>query len=418
MILSRYNFLRYSFLFLLVVLSCAILFAGCAKKETPIIVMPKGILKIALNLNESEWQVFRESIFPQFEKENKVKIKAYQLEPARFSANLEELNKTGESDVDLFALSEAELAMLMRKDIVSDLSDYESRIPEGVLPNIVSSCKIDGRLMFMPFKPDVQIVYYNQDAFNLYSLSQPKTWEDLIKTAQKLKESEGRSRILLTAFGGDSTALQIYEFIMQADGDPYSFDDIGCAQTFNFLQKLWQYTSEESLKAEWKNINDIFSRQDAYLTQNLSSKFTPLMNNNLQFVFGTYSGWGGPAGELHIISGEVFGIPKNSSNKELALDFIKYIQSKEIQEILTLRLGWPSVRKDAYKKEAVENRVRQYYETMQKAMEAGVFRKSVGWWPAYAKCIVPAFQEIVVNGAPVESTLAKYKQKFEEEKLK
>ena len=138
-----------------------------------------------------------------------------------------------------------------------------------------------------------------------------------------------------------------------------------------------------------------------------------IQDYKLSFI-KTYSGWQGPAGEKHVIGGDVFGIPQNSAQKELALKFIHYMQSKEVQEVLVARLGWPSIRQDAYAK--VQDWQKEHYQSVVEALKHGVFRENVTWWPAYAKYINEAFKQIVIEQEPVEETLKRYKEELEKEK--
>jgi len=90
------------------------------------------------------------------------------------------------------------------------------------------------------------------------------------------------------------------------------------------------------------------------------------------------------------------------------------MQSQETQGILVSRLGWPSIRPDAYV--GIKPRQKDYYQAVADALKYGVFRENVSWWPAYAKYISECFREIVINQAPVEETLRNYKNKLEKEK--
>lgn len=401
--------------YLTVIISIGLL-AGCGRQEAPGVLSPRQKLTIAINLTEEERLFFGQHIFPEFEKQHRISVRELRIDPGHLVEKLEASRASDSSEIDLFALDSMETAIITGKGLALDLSGYEGQIPEEVPRNMIEFCKLDGKLMFMPFRPDVQIMYYNYDAFSSYGLAAPQRWGYLLELAQKFKESEGEGRVLLKASGGDPTAIQIYEFILQADGDPYAFDDIGCIQTFRFLQKLWQYTSKESLEAGRDATNDIFAKQEVYLAQNWSSNIIALNSRELPFRFMTFSGLEGPAGEHHVIGGEVFGIPGASKNAGSALRFIEYIQSKKVQEVLVSELGWPSMREDAYEQTVADSYMRAHYVSIKKALKRGVFRKSVTWWPAYAKYINEAFREIVVGGAPVEETLTKYKEKLEDEK--
>lgn len=395
--------INYVLSFVLVVSLC-----GCSQTND------SSSFTLAMSLGEQEWNTFRKDIFPPFEKANNIKVNAYQIESAQLSTKLEALDAAGKQQIDLFAQDNMSLAVLINKGLILNLSDYEVRIPQHILPNLIKACKFNDKLMFMPFRPNVQIVYYNKDIFNKYGLKFPETWEDLIFVAKKLKSLEGQGRILLKAFGGNPTATQVYEFVLQAGGNPYSFDDEGCVKAFKFLQELWPYVSEESRRAKWDTTNEILAQRSAYLAQNWPFGIVTLIQDYKLSFIETYSGWSGPAGECHVIGGDVFGIPRNSRNKELALKFISYMQSQKVQEILTSKLGWPSVRDDVYGQ--LESWQKPHFEVIQKALKHGSFRENVTWWPAYAKYVSEAFREIVIEKASVEDALKKYKQKLEKEK--
>jgi trehalose transport system substrate-binding protein len=382
--------------------------AGCqppARRQT---------LTVTMSLGEEEWRVLRTEIFPQFEQERNVSIRSLQIEASQLATKLEALASSNKHEIDVFAQDNMELSSLINKNLVFDLSAYVDRIPPQVLPNLINSCTFETKLMFMPFRPNVQIVFYNKDAFAKHNLAAPVTWDELLAVAKKLKEEGDQGRVLLKAFGGNPTATQVYEFILQAGGDPYSFDDAGCVETFRFLQQLWPYVSEESLRAKWDTTNEILARQEAHLAQNWPFGIVVLIDQYKLSFIDTYSGWQGPAGEVHVIGGDVFGIPRNSANINLALDFICYMQSKPVQEKLVAKLGWPSIRRDAYA--AVADWQKPHYASVMQALSHGVFRRNVTWWPAYAKYLSEAFREIVIDRQPIEETLAKYKEKLEKEK--
>lgn len=391
-----------------VILLIFFIFCGCEQSAR------SKTLTVTMSLGEEEWRVMRADIFPAFEKEHNISIRSLQIEASQLPTKLEALRAAGKRQIDVFAQDNMELAQLINKGLSLDLSAYASRIPQHVLSNLVESCKFNGKLMFMPFRPNVQIVYYNKNAFEQNNLEPPRTWDELLAVAKRLKQEEGTGRVLLKAFGGNPTATQVYEFILQAGGDPYSFNDAGCVAAFGFLQKLWPEVCEESLRAKWDSTNEILARQEAYLAQNWPFGIVVLVGQYKLDFIATYSGWQGPAGEKHVIGGDVFGVAKDCSNTARALDFIQYMQSKPVQEILAQKLGWPSIRTDAYA--SVPDWQKPHYASIAQALSHGVFRRNVAWWPAYAKYVSEAFRRIVVDQQPVEETLAKYKEKLEQEK--
>ena len=104
----------------------------------------------------------------------------------------------------------------------------------------------------------------------------------------------------------------------------------------------------------------------------------------------------------------MLGVPAGSPKPEAAFAFIRYMQSKMVQERLVNQLGWPSIRPDVYGK--VAPWLRPQFEAVRQAMTHGVLRKNVPYWAEFQKLINEAFTRIVVRGEEVEPTLAEYRR--------
>jgi len=198
----------------------------------------RRVLNVSMSLAESEWKVFRKEIFPAFEKKHSCRIYATQIEAGDLPQILEAMHRSGKVRIDVFAQDNMQLSLLVSHGLVEELSAYEERIP-GVVPrNLIEACKFQNILYFMPYRPNVQIVYYNKKKFSEYGLHPPRNWSELLQVAKTFKEQEGVGRVLLKAYGGAPTTTQIYEFIVSAGGDPLTLNDEGCLRTFQLLQKL------------------------------------------------------------------------------------------------------------------------------------------------------------------------------------
>ncbi|MBU0672017.1 MAG: extracellular solute-binding protein [Candidatus Margulisbacteria bacterium] len=356
----------------------------------------------------------REEIFPSFEKANKIKIEAIQMEASDLPQVLEAQVKAGNVKIDLFARDNQQLSYFVYKDLVEDLSLQEKDIPPTVIPALIEAGKFKQKLFFLPYRPNVQITYYNQEKFNQYGLKPPRNWDELLRVAKLFKEKEKTGKVLFMAHGGEPTALQLYEWIVSAGGDPLSLNDEGCVNTFAFLQSLWPYLSPDSIQAEFDTSNEYLARDSAYLMQNWPHGARVIVEDYKKQGIATYHGFSGPVREAHVVGGEVLGIPRGAPNKELALRLVKYLQSKEVQEKLVSKLGWPSIRSDAYG--TVPQWLQPHFESVDQALTYGVFRKNVPYWNDYVKYINEAFAEIVTRGAPVKKTLDFYHDQLEADK--
>ncbi len=389
---SRRNDLKKLVFFMFI---AALLLGGCAGKREK--------LNVAMSLSESEWTVMREKVIPLFEKNHKIAVEAVQVEASDLPLLLEAMKKAGNMQIDLFAQDNMQLFLLTNNKLVEDLSAYENIIPRRVPRALVSGLKTGDRLYFMPYRPDVRITYYNKEKFDKYGLKPPRNWDQLLAVAMKFKQKEKAGKVIFQASGGMPTAVQMYEWIVSAGGDPFRLNDRGCVRTFTFLQKLWPYLSPDSKHAKSDNTNDYLSRGSAYLAQNWALNGYSLFVGQEKEQIKTYEGFRGPRKQVHVIGGQVLGIPKGTRKKTQALAFIKHLQSREVQEIFVKEMGWPSLRTDAYSH--AEPGMKAYYNSASRAMERGIFPKRSAYWNEYEKLVNEAFVKIVLNGEPVKQTL-------------
>lgn len=371
-------------------------------------------LRVVMGLSESEWQVMREKIFPPFEKEHGVKIEAVQIEANDLPQVLLAQVAAGKVNIDVFAQDNMQLSHLINNDLVEDLSVYENELPKEIIPNLIQAGKFDNKLYFMPYRPNVQITYYNKAKFDQYGLKPPRNWNELFYVARVLKQKEGVGKVLFKAYGGAPTATQLYEWIVSAGGDPLYLNDAGTRRTFLFLRQLWPYLAPDSIRAKFDTSNEYMARDSAYLMQNWPFGVNVLIKDYDKKDIATYHGFSGPKREAHVIGGEVLGIPKGAQNIELSLKFIQYLQSKPVQEQLVTELGWPSIRRDAYGQ--VPAWMKPHFKAVEEALEYGIFRENVPYWDDVVKCLNGAFEEIVLQGAPSHRILYIYHNQLEDAK--
>ena len=116
--------------------------------------------------------------------------------------------------------------------------------------------------------------------------------------------------------------------------------------------------------------------------------------------------------EAHVLGGEVLGIPKGAPHPDLALDFIRYLMSKPVQESLVSALGWPSLRSDAYG--TIEPWQTTYFAAVQEALRHAHPRPHVPNWAEVDRALSGAFREIVYEGQPVQATLDRFQRQLQQ----
>lgn len=362
-----------------------------------------SILTATMHLADAEWRVIRQEVLPPFEKACGCRVRAIDVPAEVLTQRLKAMRAAGRMEIDLIAQDNMRLQELVEAGLVQALDEREASLDASVLPVLAVEGIIGGRRYFLPFRPNVQIAYYNAEKFEAYGLNPPRTWQELLRAARTFKEKEGIGRVLFQAVGGASTTTQLYEWIVSAGGDPLDFAHPGTLATFRFLEELAPYLSPESRRAESDTTNDALAQEAAYLAQNWPFGIRLLIQDYSKRNIRTYSGWTGPVREAHVIGGDVLGIPVGAAHRELALRLIRHLQSREVQEILATGLGWPTIRDDA--KGAVEAWLRPHVAAVQAALRHGIFRATVPYWAEYERIASEAAERILWRSEPATEVL-------------
>ncbi|MFD0870795.1 Probable ABC transporter-binding protein DR_1438 precursor [Chlamydia abortus] len=385
--------------------------AGCAKNSTPSSEgsgasgeQPKK-LTVTMALSEEEWAVMKQDIIPAFEKKHNAKIEALQVEAQDVVKKLEAMKQANKMEIDLIAQDVNNTSLLVSKGLVEDLSAYKDKIPGEAIEGLVTAGEFDGKTYFLPYRPNVEINYYNENKFQQYGLEAPKTWDELLHVAKTLKEKEQLGRVALKIkLTGD--VIEIVEFIRQAGGDPLVLNDEGTIKAYTYLQELWPYLSEDTLKASFSSTNSFLASESVYYAPNWPFGVNIIVKDGGKTEIKANAGFSGPEGAVKTLGGEVMGIPVGSSNKELALEFMEYLMSKEVQEQLITKLGWPSFRSDVYGE--VEDWQKPYFEAVQEGLKVAKPLPNVPYWADVNKAINESLSEVVIDKKDVKETLDKY----------
>lgn len=382
----------------------AAMLVGCTKSDEagaePI------VLKVSMALGESEWEVMKDKVFPGFEKKNNVKIEALQIEPADLITKLEAMHTAKKMEIDIITQDNMALAQLVDKGLVEDLSGYRNLIPNEIIDALIPVGEFNNKLYFMPYRPNVEINFYNEKKFKELGLKIPTNWDELLQVAKTLKDQEGIGRIAIKGTLDGNTTVQLFEFIRQAGGDPLVLNDEGSIKAYTFLQELWPFLSPDTKKANWNTMNKYLATESVYYGANWPFAVNVIVKDGGKKEIVAVDSFAGPVKQSKVLGGEVIGIPVGSPNKDLAFKFMQYLMSKETQEILVAELGWPSSRTDAYGK--VEKWQQPYFEAVNEALKVAEPRPNVTYWDTVDKSLNDALREIAIERKDVKTVLDKY----------
>ena len=369
-----------------------------------------GSIRVTMALSEEEWAVMRNKVIPDFEEQYGITVDAVQMEAADVVKQITAMNQAGKMDIDVIAQDVNNLTPLVYNGLVEDLSEYTDQIPEESIGSLAEAGVFDGKTYFMPYRPNAEINYYNTDMFEKYNLTPPTDWDSLYDTAKALKEQEGLGRLCLK-IKMEGEAIDLVEFIRSAGGDPLVLNDEGSVQAFTFLQKLWPELSEDTLTAGFSSTNTYLATDEVYYAPNWPYAANVVVKDGGKTNIAAYEGFSGPVKYVKTLGGEMLGIPTGSRNKEQAMLFINYLESKEVQTTLMKENGWISFRSDVY--EECDEWQKPFVEATTKALAVAEPLPHVSYWSDAQQAINDAAKEICIDGKDVKEVLDKYAAQIE-----
>lgn len=376
-------------------------------------------IKWSDSLAEDEHKVFSDKILPDFKEKTGITVDFLQIEAQDFIRQLQAQVEAGKVGVDIFGQDNNSLAPLVANKLVEDLTQYKNLIPPETIQNLIPVLSFNGTLYFLPYRPNVQITYWNTTAFKKDGQQPPKTWDELKAVGKAFKDKEGIGKVAVQASpegGGGPVGVTVTEFIWQAGGDPLKINSPEAQTAFEFLQSMQPYFNPQTPTAKFDTMNTYLANDSIYIGQNWPFGVNVIVQQDNRKDIHAYSGWSGPKGEVHVLGGDVLGIPKGSKNKEAALVFAQYLMSKETQETLTRELAWPAARSDAYS--TVADWQKPYFQAVEASMQKSKARPNVTYWGDVQRIMGDAWTEIVAGGANVKSSLDKYQKQVDQAKQK
>jgi trehalose transport system substrate-binding protein len=347
-----------------------------------------------------------EDLAALFEEKTGIHVNVQFMQATDMQALLQSQVEAGNVTVDVMAQDNLRMEPFVRLGLIEDLSDYESDIDQEVFDGLIEGGKFDGKLFFVPYRTNVQLTYYRTDIFEELNMDPPTNWEEWRAACEAFEERDGEPRCLFKA-AFDPTAVnptQMWEWIVSAGGDPLVLNDPGTVEAYEFLQGLEQdgLLHPDSALAKWDTSNESFARGDVYLMQNWPFGIQVIRDLRLT-DFDVYHGVEGPVREAHVVGGEVLAIVKDTPRKEASWQFVKFMESREAQEVLAAQNGWPNVRGDALG-QIPEERMAEF-EAINDALEYGILRPNIPYMEDLLGLMIEAYDRIVNNGEDAQTVL-------------
>ncbi|MFF3332180.1 ABC transporter substrate-binding protein [Streptomyces sp. NPDC002888] len=268
------------------------------------------------------------------------------------------LNSSDAPDLMEYNKGNATAGLLSKQGLLTDLSaeatqrGWDKKLSAGVRTTSVydtNGVMGSGKWYGVPNYAEYTMAFYNKDLFAKYKIAEPKTFDDLTAAMDTFVKNGVTP---LSNAGAEYIAQQyLYQLALsKADRSWVDSYELYKGKT-DFHDQAWTYAAETF--ADWVKKGYIAKNSTSAKAEEAGVSFiqgkSPILfsgswwygrfQDEAKFDWGTFL-W--PGSNLTLGSGgNLWVVPKNAKNKDLAYDFIDITMSKKIQDLLGNKGGVP-----------------------------------------------------------------------------
>ncbi|WP_342567343.1 ABC transporter substrate-binding protein [Psychrobacillus sp. FSL K6-4046] len=233
--------------------------------------------------------------------------------------------------------------------------------------NILNYYSLDGELYSMPFNSSTPVMLYNKDAFKAAGLdpeNPPKTFQEIIDAAAKLKTDEMKGFSMLT-YGW------FFEQLVATQGGLYVNEDNGRAgdateavfngeegqRVFEFLNTMNEAGTFGNFGTNWDDIRAAFQSGKVAMYMDSSAGVRGIIDNAPFEVGAAYIPYADEVDRKGVvIGGASLWMSKGIAEIEqkAAWEFMKYLTTPEVQAKWHLDTGYFAINPSAYEADIVK----------------------------------------------------------------
>ena len=274
-----------------------------------------------------------------------------------------ELLGTGASGPDVYGLDVIWPGMLAENFV--DLKPYFANEVSVQFPAMTASYTVDNKLVAMAYRPDIGLLFYRTDLLRQYGYREPpKTWDELEIMAARIQAGErakGKKEFWGFVWQGaadEGLTCDALEWQAAEGGGRIIEEDktisVNNPQAIRTWQRAARWVGTISPPGvvgyrEWDSLN-VWVAGDAAFMRNWPSAYvdsqapgSPILNK-----FDIAQLPGGKAGRVGTLGGWGFAISRFSAHPREALELVRYLTRKDVQEKRFRLLSQPATLPELY----------------------------------------------------------------------
>lgn len=269
----------------------------------------------------------------------------------------------GQAPFDLLAVDTVWVQEFAKAEWVASLDTLLSPAErEQFFPGPIQAATFEGQLYAVPWYIDAGVLYYRRDLLKRHGVAPPKTWQDLVRTAQQILDAERDPGLAGFVWQGkqyEGLVCVALEVLRSNGSDLWSGDRTRAEAGLQFLRDTIArhritpvsvgMADEESTRHVFGSGRALFMRNWPY-AWSLFQREGSLVRGKVGIApLPSFPGY--PS--TPVLGGWMLAVPQGSSHRQEAGELIRFLTSPESQHLVALEMGYNPTRRALYSDEAL-----------------------------------------------------------------
>ncbi len=336
----------------------------------------------------------------------------------------------GSGAFDVLLVDDPFLPRLQEAGWLTNLDElYRDRglqIDPDLVPNMVDIGRYphpDGTLYALPHVGNVALFAYRHDVVEDLGFDRLERWDDVLAVAQALdRERPEMTPILFRGVQGNPIVtgfLPIYWAFgaeILENGRP-ALNSAEARNALEFFLELAEFAPEGVTAYQSTQVRDaLYSGVGAIANEVWPGWIGDLENPELSDVVGKVTVAAHPGqveSSSSMIGAWMVGIPRDSRNVDAAFDFLQFLTSAEIQELMADRVGLPPTRTSVHQIPALQQKY-PWYPAQLAGQTGGRVRPRTDYWAQIETVFGDYLQRALVGDLSAGEALDQVQRRVEE----
>ncbi|WP_294377955.1 extracellular solute-binding protein [uncultured Clostridium sp.] len=325
------------------------------------------------------------------------------------------VNKEGEYDLTM--VDDPWMPEFCETKILEDLTSMGYKEDDDFVKKSLDVGKnpyATGDVYSLPFSGNVQFLFYNKQLLESKNLKIPETWEDVLNISKEINGKDNKVGYIIRGQQGNPIVSDYLPLLWAYGGNVFDKDWNVTVDSEEAKQALNMYLEllKNGANYEKNDIVSAVSSGNGALSLGWPSWYISGESSTADYAaIPSKVNASSEAHDTGMIGNWMMGVTANSKNKEMALKFLEYLTSAEVQKE-TLDKGAVPTRTSVLQDNEL-NKKYPYFKTLLEATENSVIRPRTTKWSDIENAYGTELSNAVSGTKTVDQALADAKTAIE-----